>query len=160
MAWSIGVDVGGTFTDFHAIDDETGEVRLAKRPSSPDDPARAIVAGLVEMGAQDGLDLGQVRWLSHGTTVGTNALIQRRGGAVALITTRGFRDLLEIGRQTRPHMYDLQKDHPPSLVPRQHRFEVRRAGGRGRDRDCRQADGGLSPSAPPRRRRRAGRRRT
>ncbi len=65
-----------------------------------------------------------MRRLAHGTTVGTNALIQRQGGKVALITTRGFRDLLEIGRQIRPHMYDLYADFPPPLVPRERRFEV------------------------------------
>ena len=65
-----------------------------------------------------------MRRLAHGTTVGTNALIQRQGGKVALVTTRGFRDLLEIGRQIRPHMYDLYADFPPPLVPRARRFEV------------------------------------
>ncbi len=124
MAWTIGVDVGGTFTDFFAVDEDAGTVHLAKRPSTPDDPGRAIQEGLLALSDQAGIDLGQVARFSHGTTVATNALIQRRGAKLALITTKGFRDLLEIGRQTRPHMYDLQKDFPPPLVPRERRLEL------------------------------------
>jgi N-methylhydantoinase A len=124
MAWTIGVDVGGTFTDFYALNEATGTVRVGKRPSTPDDPGRAILSGLAEVAAEHAIPLAEVRRLSHGTTVATNALIQRQGGRVALITTKGFRDLLEIGRQTRPHMYDLYQDHPPPLVPRQHRLEL------------------------------------
>ena len=120
----IGVDVGGTFTDFYVLDETSAAVHTGKRPSTPDNPARAIIEGLQELASRHAFDLGELRRLSHGTTVGTNALIQRRGGNVAMITTRGFRDLLEIGRQTRPHMYSLTEDHPPPLVERRHRFEV------------------------------------
>ena len=122
--YRIGVDVGGTFTDFYALDERSGVVHTGKRPSTPDNPARAIIEGLQALAARHGFRLGALRRLSHGTTVGTNALIQRRGGRVAMITTRGFRDLLEIGRQTRPHMYSLTEDHPPPLVERRHRFEI------------------------------------
>ena len=122
--YRIGVDVGGTFTDFHVLDDETGAVFTGKRPSTPNNPARAIIEGLEALASRHGIGLGELRRLSHGTTVGTNALIQRRGGRVAMVTTRGFRDLLEIGRQTRPHMYSLTEDHPPALVERRHRFEI------------------------------------
>ena len=121
MPMLLGVDVGGTFTDFFLIDPATGETRVHKVPSTPDDPSRAILAGLDALGPhlQDGLSL-----LAHGTTVATNALIQRRGGTVALVTTAGFKDLIEIGRQTRPKIYDLRADSPEPLVKRQHRFEV------------------------------------
>ena len=118
------MDVGGTFTDFYVLDEANGAVHTGKRPSTPDNPARAIVEGLQALAARHGLDLGRLSRLSHGTTVGTNALIQRRGGRVAMVTTQGFRDLLEIGRQTRPHMYSLTDDHPPPLVERRHRFEI------------------------------------
>ena len=121
MSWTIGVDVGGTFTDFYGLDEAGGAVWLHKRASTPDDPGRAIVEGIEAFLAERDAD---VRRLAHGTTVGTNALIQRKGGRVALVTTRGFRDLLEIGRQIRPHMYDLYADFPPPLVPRERRFEV------------------------------------
>ena len=124
MAWTIGVDVGGTFTDFYALDESSGQAWLHKRASTPDDPGRAIVEGIEAFASATASLRPDVRRLAHGTTVGTNALIQRRGGKVALITTRGFRDLLEIGRQIRPHMYDLYADFPPPLVPRERRFEV------------------------------------
>ena len=124
MTWTIGVDVGGTFTDFYALDEASGAVYTGKRPSTPDNPARAIVEGLLALASRHGIDLAGLRQLSHGTTVGTNALIQRRGGDVVMITTGGFRDLLEIGRQTRPHMYSLVEDHPPPLVERRRRFEI------------------------------------
>jgi N-methylhydantoinase A len=119
MSTTLGVDVGGTFTDFFLVDEATGETRTHKIASTPDDPSRAILQGLEVLVPNGGL-----AYLAHGTTVATNALIQRRGGRVALITTRGFRDLLEIGRQTRPKIYDLKADHPEPLVPREHRFEV------------------------------------
>jgi N-methylhydantoinase A len=106
LSWSIGADVGGTFTDFFALDEVSGGVRLHKRPSTPDDPGRAILEGVAEIGARAKIAGAAIHRLAHGTTVGTNALIQRAGGRIALITTRGFRDLLEIGRQIRPHMYD------------------------------------------------------
>ena len=96
----------------------------ARGPRPPDNPARAIVDGLLALASRHGIDLAGLRRLSHGTTVGTNALIQRRGGEVVMITTRGFRDLLEIGRQTRPHMYSLVEDHPPPLVGRRRRLEI------------------------------------
>ncbi len=124
MVWVIGVDVGGTFTDFHAFDDETGVVHVHKTPSTPDDPARAVLVGLSRLAADNDIELSQLRRLSHGTTVATNALIQGKAGGIALVTTAGFRDLLEIGRQIRPHMFDFQKDYPPPLVPREHRFEA------------------------------------
>ena len=123
MSWIVGVDVGGTFTDFFAVGMESGEIRVAKRPSTRDNPGRAVLEGLGEL-AEAGVPLGQVQRLAHGTTVATNAIIQRRGGRVALLTTAGFRDLLEIGRQIRPHMYDLYRDQPPPLVPRERRLEV------------------------------------
>jgi len=119
MSAILGVDVGGTFTDFFLRDAVTGETRSHKIASTPDDPSRAILAGLNEL-----VPHGALAFLAHGTTVGTNALIQRRGGRVALITTAGFKDLLEIGRQTRPKIYDLKADHPKPLVPRERRFEV------------------------------------
>ncbi|MCR9138685.1 MAG: hydantoinase/oxoprolinase family protein [Alphaproteobacteria bacterium] len=124
MGWTIGVDVGGTFTDFFASCDETGAFHVGKTPSTPANPAQAILTGLVALCEQFEIPLDKIGRLSHGTTVGTNALIQRTGSPVALITTKGFRDLLEIGRQTRPHMYDLQKDHPAPLVEREHRIEL------------------------------------
>jgi len=133
MSWVTGVDVGGTFTDLYAFDPESGAVHLHKTPSTPGNPAEAVLGGLRTLAARSGLKLADLARFCHGTTVGTNALIQRSGGTVALVTTAGFRDLLEIGRQTRPHMYDFQIDNPAPLVPRHLRFAVAEritAGGR------------------------------
>lgn len=117
----LGVDVGGTFTDFFLLDDTSGETWVHKVASTPDDPSRSILSGMDALSSHmaDGL-----AFLAHGTTVATNALIQRRGGTVALVTTNGFRDLLEIGRQTRPKIYDLKADNPAPLVPRERRFQI------------------------------------
>src|SRR6266702_8558933 len=132
MSWTLGVDVGGTFTDFYVLDPSTQGVLVHKRPSTPDDPSRAILAGLSEMAESLGVDIGQISRLAHGTTVATNALIERSGGTVAMVTTKGFRDLLEIGRQIRPKIYDLKADAPSPVVPRRFRFEVaERVGSRG-----------------------------
>ncbi|WP_189342034.1 hydantoinase/oxoprolinase family protein [Mesorhizobium sp. M2A.F.Ca.ET.067.02.1.1] len=124
MPLKVGVDVGGTFTDFFVVDEEVGRTIRYKRPSTPAQPQEAILHGLGELLALHGLEFSSVGSLFHGTTVGTNALIQRRIGKVALITNEGFRDLLEIGRQTRPKVYDIHKDFPAPLVPRDCRFEV------------------------------------
>ena len=124
MGWTIGVDVGGTFTDFFASNDAAGAFHVFKTSSTPANPADAILNGLDAMCEKFDIPKDKIERVSHGTTVGTNALIQRTGNRVALVTTKGFRDLLEIGRQTRPHMYDLQIDHPASLVDREHRIEL------------------------------------
>src|SRR3954453_1880417 len=124
MSWMIGVDVGGPFTDFYAFDDAADRIILHKVASTPAKPAEAVIAGLRELSTRHGIDLPSIARLSHGTTVATNALIQRRGGKVALIVTGGFRDLIEIGRQIRPHVFSLQDDYPAPLVPRELRFEA------------------------------------
>ena len=120
----VGIDVGGTFTDLAV--NIPGENRLIrhKLASTPEEPDRAIVDGLAAVLAEHGLDAASIVRLSHGTTVGTNALIQRRCGTVAVVTTDGFRDLLEIGRQVRPKVYDIHPDNPKPLVPRRLRLEV------------------------------------
>jgi N-methylhydantoinase A len=110
----IGVDTGGTFTDFVFVKD--GQVQLFKVPSTPEDPSLAIREGLERI-------VGAVE-VVHGTTVGTNALLQRRGARTALITTRGFEDVLAIGRQARPELYNLNAVKPPALVDDQLRFGV------------------------------------
>ena len=124
MVAYIGVDVGGTFTDFAISLPEVGREIFHKVPSTPGEPDRAIVEGLKQILARGDVGPDAIVRLSHGTTVGTNALIQRRVGKVAMVTTAGFRDLLEIGRQTRPRVYDIHLDHPRPLVPRDLRFEV------------------------------------
>ena len=115
----LGVDVGGTFTDLVAVDE--GRIVTAKVASVPTDQSVGVLAAL----DSSGLDPAAVRWFAHGSTVATNALLERRGARTALITTAGFRDVLEIGRQNRPSLYDLTRDREPALVPRDLRFVVR-----------------------------------
>ena len=120
----VGVDVGGTFTDI-AINFGDGEnVKFYKLPSSPKSPENAIVLGLTEIFKSYNILPKKIVRMSHGTTVGTNALIEKKSGKVALVTTKGFRDLLELGRQTRPTVYDMHKDHPTPIVDRALRFEI------------------------------------
>src|SRR5712692_9423843 len=118
----VGVDVGGTFTDVTAVDTASGEVRVGKVPSQPLDEAAAVLAGLAALG----IDSRAVRRLVHGTTVGTNAILERRGARVALLTTAGFRDLIEIGRTKRniPALFVPTFVRPRPVVDRPLRFEV------------------------------------
>jgi N-methylhydantoinase A len=124
MAWRIGVDSGGTFTDICLFDERTGRLAVWKVASTPADPSRAVAQGIGEALARVGAKASDVSFFGHGTTVATNALIQHRAAPTGLITSDGFRDLLEIGRQKRPDLYDLQADKPPVLVERRLRCEV------------------------------------
>ncbi len=124
MAIWIGVDVGGTFTDIVAFDAESGREMTHKVPSTPSNPAQAIVTGIEAILKKHQIDAANVAQVAHGTTVGTNTLIERKGAKVALITTQGFRDVLEIARQKRPSHFDMHRDFPPAVVPRWRRFEV------------------------------------
>src|SRR2546423_10169601 len=118
----VGVDTGGTFTDF--VYQANDELRIFKVASTPDDPARAITEGLKQIAAEAGAKLFSFE-IVHGTTVGTNALLQRKGARTALITTEGFEDVIEIGRQARPELYNLNAIKPPPLVPSELRFGVK-----------------------------------
>src|SRR5580658_823974 len=112
----IAIDTGGTFTDCVWI--EAGRIRMLKVFSTPEDPSQAIAEALEKIGARDPLTL------LHGTTVGTNTLLQRKGARVALVTTAGFEDVIEIGRQARPKLYDFFFDLVEPLAPADLRFWV------------------------------------
>src|SRR5512132_4030712 len=112
-ALRVGVDTGGTFTDF--VFEAGGELRIFKLASTPDDPSRAITDGLKRIIDELGITFRGLD-VVHGTTVGTNALLQRRGARVALVTTAGFEDVIEIGRQARPELYNLNAVKPEPLV--------------------------------------------
>jgi N-methylhydantoinase A/oxoprolinase/acetone carboxylase beta subunit len=133
----VGVDTGGTFTDLVGDDG-----RVVKVPSTPADPTRALQSALDEAGAGAPAEL-----LAHGTTVATNALLEGRGGRIALVTTRGFADVIEIARQVRPSLYDPMADRPRPLVERDLRVEV---GGRldGRGRELESLDPATIPAVP------------
>ena len=118
----LGIDVGGTFTDVVALDAGAGRiVGTFKLPSTPDDPSAGALAGAAQFLARSGLAAGAVH---HGTTICTNALIEKRGARTALVTTEGFRDVLALRRQARPRLYDLAPEISPPLVPRARRLEV------------------------------------
>jgi len=122
--YRIGIDVGGTFTDFTLLDERDGTVCFHKVPSTPADPSEAIAAGISDLLQQHRLRPEQIVHVGHGTTVATNLVIERKGALTGLLTTRGFRDVLEIGRQIRPHLFDYARGKPPPLVARAHRLEV------------------------------------
>ncbi|HXV04922.1 MAG TPA: hydantoinase/oxoprolinase family protein, partial [Solirubrobacterales bacterium] len=118
----LGVDVGGTFTDAVLVDGE--RVHTAKLPTTPEDQSLAVIAAVEEVLRRAGAEPGAVESFAHGMTVGTNALLEERGARTALIATRGFADLLEIGRQERPELYRLCAPKPAPLVPEGLRFEA------------------------------------
>lgn len=118
----VAVDIGGTFTDVVAVDD--GNLVTEKVPSTPDAPADAVTTGVTAVGADAGFDPGDVSFLAHGTTVATNAVLERDWASAGLLTTAGFRDVLEIGRQTRPDIYDFDAEKPDPVIPRHRRLEV------------------------------------
>src|SRR5262249_25876520 len=123
QSFRIGFDVGGTFTDF-ALQDDAGRLLTAKRLTTPDDPARACVEGLRDLVAAAGLRWEGLAQAVHGTTLGSNVLIQRKGRNGALLTTNGFPDVLLIGREKRYQLYDLFIEKPVPLVPRSRIREV------------------------------------
>ena len=122
----IGIDVGGTFTDLVLIDVETGDVSVAKILNRHDDRAETVVGGISRLLEQTGVTVAEIGWISHGTTIATNAVIERKGARTALLTNRNFRDILEIGRFARPPelIYRVHEDKPAPLVPRHLRLGV------------------------------------
>ncbi|HEV8309833.1 MAG TPA: hydantoinase/oxoprolinase family protein [Methylomirabilota bacterium] len=125
MGIRIGVDVGGTFTDVVLIDSAGGRSILVKVPSTTGQQAHGVLEGVRQGLAEGGWRADAVDYFAHGTTVATNAVLERKGARTALVTTAGFRDLLLIGRQTRPHLYDARARRPPPLAPRSLTLEIR-----------------------------------
>lgn len=119
----IGVDIGGTFTDLVMIEGN-GRLHHAKVPSTPAAPEEAVITGISQLVRDSGLAVTEVSEIVHGTTVGSNTLLQKVGARAGLIATAGFRDVLEIGRLRTPNMFDLQWDKPQPLIPRRHRLEA------------------------------------
>ncbi len=122
--YRIGIDVGGTFTDFTLLREEDGQVSYHKVASTPRDPSQAIEQGIADLMRMHRIAPAEVAHVGHGTTVATNLVIERRGAVTGLITTKGFRDVIEIGRQVRPHLYDYRVVKPPPLAAREHRHEI------------------------------------
>jgi N-methylhydantoinase A len=124
MAWRLGIDIGGTFTDVAIVNEATGGIGVVKVPTTPGDFAEGVLDGLGKALAAGPIDPAAVALLAHGTTVVTNALLERKGARCGFIGTRGFRDLLELRRSSKASLYDLMQDGPDILVPRRHRFEI------------------------------------
>ena len=124
MGWRIGVDIGGTFTDVAVLDEDTGQAGVAKVLTTPRDFGAAVIDGARTAMHRYRIAPEAVSLLSHATTIVTNALLEAKGANVALVATRGFRDVLELRRSARSDLYDLHQDPPAVLVPRRRRFEV------------------------------------
>src|SRR3954470_7154768 len=117
--YRVTVDTGGTFSDFVYLNEDTGEVTISKVPSTPDDPSRAILQGIESLIGQ-GVAPADISYFCHGTTVGTNALLEGKGVRAGLLVTEGFRGIYEVAEQCRPHgsaIFDIFYDRPPLLVP-------------------------------------------
>jgi N-methylhydantoinase A len=122
--YRLGIDIGGTFTDFSLLDGETGEVSGFKTPTVPGDPGRGVSAGLDQLRAR-GTDLSQIEYFVHGTTIALNSVVQRSGARIALLVTAGFRDVLELGRLRLPVPWSFHSRRPAPLVPRELVVSVR-----------------------------------
>ena len=123
----IGVDVGGTFTDIVFADTESGRTLIHKTPTTRDDPARGVVAGIGELCARFDLPRPAIDHVLHGTTIGTNAVLEHDGAVTGMITTAGYRDIVHIGRHQRPQHYSIRQEIPwqdRPLVQRRHRLTV------------------------------------
>lgn len=125
MGYRIGVDIGGSFTDFAVLNEETLQVQALKVFSRPDEPGAEVITGIRTLGERYGIDPADVTYFTHGTTVGVNAVIQRKGLKLALFVTEGFCDVLELGRLKLPSMFNLLSKRPAPLVPREMVFGVR-----------------------------------
>ncbi len=124
MVWRIGIDIGGTFTDVAMVEETSGRIGVAKVPTTPADLAEGVLRALELAMSRYEVDHAEVGLLSHATTVVTNAILEEKGARAALITTRGFRDVLELRRSARANLYDLFQDAPATLIPRRRRFEI------------------------------------
>ena len=132
--YRLGVDIGGTFTDIVMVDDNSGKLFDEKVLTTPDDPSLGVIQGVKKILETNNVEASELKHIIHGTTLVANAIIERRGSNVALITTEGFRDIQEIGTESRYDTYDLFMKMPVPLVSRQWRFEISK-------RHCRETKG-------------------
>ena len=122
--YRLGCDIGGTFTDFVLVNDDTGEFQINKCLTTPGDPSDAVEQGIRQMLERKPGFMPEIEEVIHGTTLVINAIIERKGAKAGLITTKGFRDVLELGRELRYDAYDIFAEYPLPLVPRSLRHEV------------------------------------
>ena len=124
MAWRIGIDIGGTFTDVALVEEDGSRIAIAKLPTTPHDFGQAVIDGIRRALDSNRVQPADVSLLSHATTVVTNALLENKGARAGFVATRGMRDILELRRSSRADLYDLLQDAPAVLVPRRWRFEI------------------------------------
>ena len=122
--YRVGIDIGGTFTDFHIIDDQSGRISNLKISSTPTKPEEAIFNGMEEAFSKFDISPERVKYFIHGTTLAVNTIIQRNGLKTALLVTKGFRDILNIGRHRIPDVFNFFTDVSPPLVPRSDTYEI------------------------------------
>ena len=124
MTHRIGVDIGGTFTDFALVDDETGRLSTHKQLTTPSDPSLSVLSGIETLLSRTGVNINDVTVVAHGTTLVTNAVIERRGATTGMLVTKGFRDVLDIAMERRYDLFDLRLEFAEPVVPRHLRAEV------------------------------------
>jgi len=122
--YRIGVDIGGTFTDFALFDETAAKIAIHKQLTTPDDPSRAVLEGVGAMLRDNGVAIEKVASLSHGTTLVTNSLIERKGAVTGMLVTQNFLDVPDMAREQRYDLFDLRLSFPEPLVPRDRRREV------------------------------------
>jgi len=122
--YRLGCDIGGTFTDFVLLNDRTGEIKINKCLTTPSDPSDAVEQGIRELEAKTPDIMSNLDEVIHGTTLVINSIIERKGAKTGLITTKGFKDVLELGREIRYAPYDIFAEFPEPLIPRRFRLEV------------------------------------
>ena len=122
--YRVGIDIGGTFTDFALFDPRRRKMSVHKRLTTPHDPSEAVTEGVKALLARENVAIGDVSDIVHGTTLVTNAVIERRGAVTGMLVTAGFRDILDMGFERRYDLFDLRVKYPPPLVPRRLRLEV------------------------------------
>ena len=123
-SFRVGIDIGGTFTDHLWYNEETGEITVVKIPTTPDDLTSCFLDGLKRVLTNQKFRNGSVPYVAHGTTIGTNAILERKGAKLGFIITKGFLDVLEIGRQVEPDQFDFTVDRAEPLAPRYLRRQV------------------------------------
>ncbi|MDA4112260.1 MAG: hydantoinase/oxoprolinase family protein, partial [Thaumarchaeota archaeon] len=124
IQYRLGFDIGGTFTDLIAIREDTGELTVVKCPTTPSDPSQGVMNGLTTLFEKLNISGANLNIAVHSTTLVTNTVIERKGARTALLTTKGFRDVLEIGRENRITVYDIFEEKLKPLIPRRLRKEV------------------------------------
>jgi N-methylhydantoinase A len=124
MSYRMGIDIGGTFTDFAMIDDSSGAATLEKLLTTPEDPSVAVLEGVRKLLASGNVPAAELRSIVHGSTLVTNAVIERKGTPTGMLVTKGFRDVLDIALERRYDLYDLRLRFPEPIIPRACRAEI------------------------------------